>query len=67
MSKELATITSARTRDSKNRLAVTEMTDRELLEEIAINQRDTADLVAQFISDMAQNPMLKMFATKFGR
>lgn len=63
----MGTTVPPRERTEVTRPSIKDMTDRELLEEIATNQRDTADLVAQFISDMAQNPMLKMFVSKFGR
>lgn len=47
-------------RDEKGRVRVDLMTARELLEEIALSQRVTRDMVEQFVAAMETNPMLKM-------
>jgi hypothetical protein len=53
-------------RDAKGRMNVRDMTDRGLLEEIAVSQRRTEDLVESFLKSMSTNPMFKMMAGKFG-
>lgn len=53
-------------KDAKGRYPVEAMTDRELLVEAVLTMRKTQDTVEQFIADMAQNPMLRMMAGKFG-
>lgn len=45
---------------------VKNMTDRELLEDMVLSQRRTEALVIAFIEGMKSNPMMKMFAGKFG-
>lgn len=49
-----------------DRLDVTMMTDRELLEEIVRSQRMTQQMVESFISAMEKNPMMKMMG-KIGK
>lgn len=49
-----------------DRKEIKEMTDRELLEEIADSQRKTQELVENFVNSMSKNPMLKAFAGRFG-
>lgn len=46
--------------------AVEDMTDRELLEEIATSQRLMLQTVQSFVDTMKTNPMLRMMAGKFG-
>lgn len=53
--------------DDKGRTLVEHMLDRELLEEIAVNQRATADMVTEFVTAMQGNKMLSMFAGKLGK
>lgn len=53
-------------RDAKGRMDPRDMTDRSLLEEIVTSQRETQDLVVQFIEGMKANPMMRMMAGKFG-
>lgn len=52
--------------DAKGRIDPRDMSDRGLLEEIVRSQRETQDLVVAFIESMKTNPMMKMFAGKFG-
>jgi hypothetical protein len=52
--------------DIRGRRHVEAMTDRELLEETVKTLRSTQDTVEAFIESMSKNPMLKMFASKFG-
>jgi hypothetical protein len=52
--------------DDKGRPTVMYMTDRELLEEMVISQRQLSDLVANFMGSMDRNPMMRMFAGKMG-
>lgn len=50
----------------KGRNAVEDMTERELLEECVINQRQMLDTVQSFVDAMKTNPMFGMMARKFG-
>ena len=54
------------TQDSKGRPALMYMTDRALLEEMVLSQRQLSDLVANFMGSMDKNPMMRMFAGKMG-
>lgn len=55
------------THDDKGRVLAHKLTDRELLIEIAENQRATADMVTEFVTAMQGNKMLSMFAGKLGK
>lgn len=53
-------------RDSKGRMDPRDMSDRSLMEEIVTSQRETQDLVVQFVEGLKSNPMLRMMAGKMG-
>lgn len=52
--------------DDKGRVHVGQMTDRQLLEEIATNMRSTVDTVQSFVKSMETNPMMATMARMFG-
>lgn len=52
--------------DDQGRMPISQMSDRELLEEVAGWQRRMDGQISALVESMSKNPMLKVFAGKFG-